>query len=93
MTVRTTVLRRDRRARFNPHKAAERAGRLSEALDLTAERVDLTSGVIVFESLKKRRKGVYRAVSGSRRVPGPTRPNQRPYGCKMNESLSYPNYP
>src|SRR3712207_4935590 len=36
--------------------------RISEALVLTAERVDLPGRVIVFESLKKRRRGVYRAV-------------------------------
>lgn len=36
--------------------------RISEALALTADRVDLSDGVLVFESLKKRRKGVYRAV-------------------------------
>jgi len=36
--------------------------RLSEALALTADRVDLASGVLVFESLKKRRRGVWRAV-------------------------------
>jgi integrase/recombinase XerD len=36
--------------------------RISEALALTAARVDLGSGVLVFESLKKRRRGVYRAV-------------------------------
>ena len=36
--------------------------RISEALALTANRVDLGAGVLVFESLKKRRKGVYRAV-------------------------------
>jgi integrase/recombinase XerD len=36
--------------------------RISEALALTADRVDLAAGVIVFESLKKRRRGVYRAV-------------------------------
>jgi integrase/recombinase XerD len=36
--------------------------RISEALALTAVRVDMGSGVLVFESLKKRRKGVYRAV-------------------------------
>lgn len=35
--------------------------RISEALALTPERIDLT-GVIVFESLKKRKKGVFRAV-------------------------------
>ena len=36
--------------------------RISEALALTADRVDLVAGVLVFESLKKRRSGVWRAV-------------------------------
>lgn len=36
--------------------------RISEALTLTADRVDLANGTIVFESLKKRRDGIYRAV-------------------------------
>ena len=36
--------------------------RLSEALALTVDRVDLGAGTIVFESLKKRRGGIYRAV-------------------------------
>jgi len=36
--------------------------RLSEALALTADRIDLAAGVLVFESLKKRRGGIYRAV-------------------------------
>jgi integrase len=36
--------------------------RISEALALTAARVDVGGGVLVFESLKKRRKGIYRAV-------------------------------
>ena len=36
--------------------------RLSEALALTVDRVDLAGGLLVFESLKKRRSGVYRAV-------------------------------
>ena len=36
--------------------------RLSEALALTADRVDLAAGVVVFETLKKRKRGVYRAV-------------------------------
>src|SRR3954454_9900642 len=36
--------------------------RISEALGLTAERIDLAGRVIVFESLKKRRRGIYRAV-------------------------------
>src|SRR3954463_5617142 len=36
--------------------------RISEALALTAQQVDLSGRVVVFQSLKKRRKGVYRAV-------------------------------
>ncbi|QDH18116.1 tyrosine-type recombinase/integrase [Swingsia samuiensis] len=36
--------------------------RLSEALALTADRVDLVAGVVIFESLKKRQAGIYRAV-------------------------------
>ena len=36
--------------------------RISEALALTTRCVDLADGVLVFESLKKRRRGVYRAV-------------------------------
>jgi integrase/recombinase XerD len=36
--------------------------RLSEALALTAARVDIAAGVLVFESLKKRRRGIFRAV-------------------------------
>jgi integrase/recombinase XerD len=36
--------------------------RVSEALALTVEQVDLEAGMIVIESLKKRRSGVHRAV-------------------------------
>ena len=36
--------------------------RLSEALALTADRVDLSAGVLTIESLKKRRSGVFRTV-------------------------------
>ena len=36
--------------------------RLSEALALSVDRVDLAAGVLVFESLKKRRDGIYRSV-------------------------------
>jgi len=36
--------------------------RLSEALALTPERVDLSEGRIIFNSLKKRRDDVYRSV-------------------------------
>src|SRR4051812_14338169 len=36
--------------------------RISEALALTADRVDLEAGAIVLETLKKRKRGVYRPV-------------------------------
>ena len=36
--------------------------RISEALELTADRIDLNAEAIVFETLKKRRRGMYRAV-------------------------------
>jgi integrase len=36
--------------------------RLSEALWLTADRVDFRADLVVFETLKKRHSGVYRAV-------------------------------
>lgn len=36
--------------------------RISEALQLTADRIDPAGGLVVFESLKKRRDGIFRAV-------------------------------
>jgi integrase/recombinase XerD len=42
--------------------------RISEALELSARRIDLDAGTIVLESLKKRRKGVYRVVPVPPRV-------------------------
>jgi integrase/recombinase XerD len=36
--------------------------RISEALSLTVERIDLTGKAIVFETLKRRRSGCFRAV-------------------------------
>lgn len=36
--------------------------RISEALNLTVDRIDFSSRLIVFETLKKRRKGTYRGV-------------------------------
>jgi len=36
--------------------------RISEALALSADRVDIDNGVIILESLKKRRKGIFRAI-------------------------------
>src|SRR4051794_21988645 len=36
--------------------------RISEALALTLESIDLSGRAVMFESLKKRRRGIYRAV-------------------------------
>jgi len=36
--------------------------RISEALTLTSESIDLSGRAVMFESLKKRRRGIYRAV-------------------------------
>ncbi|MCW1430810.1 tyrosine-type recombinase/integrase [Novosphingobium sp. JCM 18896] len=41
---------------------AETGCRISEALGLTLGRIEIESGTIVFESLKKRRRGVFRSV-------------------------------
>ena len=43
-------------------RAAHHRCRISEALALTPEHVDLPGKAVVFETLKKRRRGVYRAV-------------------------------
>lgn len=44
------------------HVLAFTGCRLSEALALTPERVDFSGKTVIFETLKKRRSGVYRAV-------------------------------
>jgi integrase/recombinase XerD len=54
--------RADRQVRTLCMTLAYAGCRLSEALALTADRVDLAAGVLVIESLKKRRTGIYRAV-------------------------------
>ena len=36
--------------------------RISEALELTPERIDLSSGVVIIRTLKRRRSNVYRAI-------------------------------
>ena len=54
--------RTDRQVRTLCMTLAYAGCRLSEALALTVDRVDLAGGVLVIESLKKRRTGVYRAV-------------------------------
>jgi integrase len=42
--------------------------RISEALELTPNQIDLSAGVIIFRCLKKRRPGVHRAVPVSSKV-------------------------
>lgn len=54
--------RADRQVRTLCMTLAFSGCRISEALALTGDRVDLAAGVLVFESLKKRRTGVWRAV-------------------------------
>jgi len=54
--------RADRQVRTLCMTVAYAGCRLSEALALTVDRVDLAAGVLVIESLKKRRTGIYRAV-------------------------------
>jgi len=44
------------------HTLAWTGCRVSEALALTGERVDVVAGSITFESLKKRRRGLFRTV-------------------------------
>jgi integrase/recombinase XerD len=52
----------DRETRTFCYVLAYTGCRISEALALTPEAIDLSAGTIVFETLKKRRSGVYRAV-------------------------------
>ena len=54
--------RGDRRVRTLCMTLAYGGCRLSEALALTVDRVDFAAGVLVFESIKKRRDGIYRTV-------------------------------
>jgi integrase/recombinase XerD len=54
--------RSDRQVRTLCMTLAYAGCRLSEALALTIDRIDLAAGVLVLESLKKRRSGIYRAV-------------------------------
>ncbi|NVK17237.1 MAG: site-specific integrase [Methylocystaceae bacterium] len=58
--------------------------RISEVLNLTPQRIDVENGVIVFETLKKRHRGVFRAVpipdfliSRLSRYALPHKPDQR----------------
>ena len=52
----------DRKTRTFCAALAYSGCRISEALALTPEAIDANAGTIVFETLKKRKSGVYRAV-------------------------------
>jgi integrase len=52
----------ERQVRTFCYVLAHTGCRISEALQLVGERIDFDGGTIVFESLKKRKRGVYRAV-------------------------------
>jgi integrase len=52
----------DRLVRSFCYVLAHTGCRISEALQLVGERIDFAAGAIVFETLKKRKRGVYRAV-------------------------------
>lgn len=76
--------RKNRRFGLTPHPPARR---ISKALVLTPARIDFSgkAKAIVFETLKKRRGGVYRAVSlpeGTQSIPlhglWPQRPPEAP---------------
>ena len=58
----TAAERADRRVRTFCMTLAFTGSRISEALHLTADRVDLTERAILFENVKKRRTNSYRAV-------------------------------
>ena len=57
-----TAERGDRDARTHLITLAYAGCRLSDALAFTADRVDPAAGILVFESIKKRRDGICRAV-------------------------------
>ena len=57
-----TAMRQDRHVRTFCSILYDTGCRISEALHVTPRRVDFADQVIIVESLKKRRKGVYRAV-------------------------------
>ena len=74
--------RADRQVRTLCVTLAYAGCRLSEALALTVDRVDLAAGVLVIKSLKKRRTGVYRAV------PSPLPCSTRSTSCTASASFN-----
>jgi integrase/recombinase XerD len=68
--------------------------RISEALNLTAGRIDLSQRSIVFETLKRRKRGVYRAVPvpdslirALSKLIGKSKPSKRIW--RMSRSTAY----
>ena len=59
--------------------------RITEALELTADRVDLKGGLLVLESLKKRKRGVLQGSAGSARVLGHAEPRAQSASCQKAE--------
>jgi|ERR1700710_2408478 len=57
--------------------------RISEVLALTASRIDKENGAVVFETLKRRRKGVFRAVP----VPGHLIQKLQELECPVGQRL------
>jgi integrase/recombinase XerD len=67
--------------------------RLSEALALTADRVDLAGGLLLFEILKKRRRGIHRgagATLAARRARPGARHSQAAEPAREGASASGP---
>ena len=63
------------------HVLAYTGCRLAEGLALTADRVDLKTHSLTFETLKKRKRGVYRAVPRAARAGYHARSRARPATC------------
>jgi len=70
----------DRLVRSFCYVLAHTGCRISEALQLVGERIDFAAGAIVFETRKKRKRGVYRAVPVPPAVARDARHGPRPQG-------------
>ncbi len=84
----------DRPVRSFCHTLHSTGCRISEALQLTPERVDLAAQLVTFETLKQRRRKVYRAVPvppGLSGRPGHgTRPERASQALQGRRSTPYP---
>lgn len=59
---REAAIKEERPVRLFCHLLYYAGPRISEALQITPRRIDLSNQTIIFETLKRRRKGVFRAV-------------------------------